>query len=663
MTRRDLLRYASGSLLLAGLPASLGAKNTPSQSLFFERYEIGKIRANARSGLLAPTYREWASRDLSELQDALHAFEQSGDIVRDFATIINRLTEFSLVQLVEPSSQRRDALLSALKRLISYPKWDYFLDGDKEIGIQRASLATVRILFAREVLDDAIDSSLDKKILDAIAAKGCLPCYRAVYGMDHPDTVTGWRFDDRHEGFYQLSMERWPMILGDNNLRSAPSSALGIGAIALLGHDPRAQQWLDTAVSSFQRVLRLFSPDGSYFEGLSYANYTLRTALNFFDAHARSVGGIDWSKKANFDGMLDFIASMQAGKNADGTPDIVNFSDARSSVYACVPAWIGKQTGNPLAQYQAEQMSLPTYFLDFLWYEPGKASSPPPPALLNVRNQLDWVLCRSGWDPDDAVLAFRSGGPCNHEHADRNHITYKFHGERLLTDLFGAAYDSRHSGWEMRKTKAHNSVLVNGMGNHYHDGQEGTNDSKSYAAITQYQVQGDTVWWTSDATAAYLIENDHITKVLRTVIFHKPDLVVVIDQVRLHFGEQPMSLRFFPDNRDAKAKLKTGKNDFLIERPQAQLHGTVYSKSDAPSITSTQLDVTPETGDFPCIEIETSPAFTHEIVTVLRANPRGSSPAKVNVTSTDKGWKLNSKQATFHIDTQSATPVIQLSLA
>ncbi|MDQ8187704.1 heparinase II/III family protein [Pelagicoccus sp. SDUM812002] len=664
MTRRDLLRYAGSSLMLASLPLSLKGKSTTPRSssggrLFFERDEIEKIRANARTKLLAPTFNDWTERTPQDLETALNAFEKSGDIIRDFASIINLLTELSIVQLVKPQPARRDALVSAITRLIGYETWDYFLDGSKPIGIQRASIATVRILFAREVLDGDIDAKLDKAILDAIAEKGCLPCYRAVYGMDHPDTVEGWSFDKRHEGFYDLSMERWPMILGDNNLRSAPSSALGIGAIALLGHDPRAEKWLATAESSFDRVLRLFSPDGSYFEGLSYAGYTLRTALNFFDAHARNGGTIDWAKKANFDGMLDFIATMQAGTQEDGTPDIVNFSDARSSVHVCIPAWIGKHTGNPLAQYEAENLSVANSFLDFIWYEPGKASSPPPESLQNVRNNLDWVLCRSGWGSQDAVLAFRSGGPCNHEHADRNHITYKIFGERLLTDLFGAAYDRRHSGWEMRKTKAHNSVLVNGLGHHYHDGSEGTNDSQAYAVITQFEDHGDTVWWTSDATAAYLIDNDHISKVLRTVIFAKPDIIVVVDQVRLHFGEQPMSLRFFPDNRDGVAKLSASKNSFLIERPQASLHGTVHSRTE-PNIATTKLDVTPETGDFPCVELSSPPAFTHEIVTVLQAAPKNKKPRKLSVSSTANGWLASEGDLKIDINTRNITPVVTL---
>ncbi|EDY83876.1 hypothetical protein VDG1235_3503 [Verrucomicrobiia bacterium DG1235] len=664
MTRRELLRIAGSSLLLGSLPstfkgATLDTTSSSQSRLFFNLDEVDQIRANAKTVLLAPTYKEWSEIDPNSLNTALNKFDKSGDIVRDFAAAIELLTKLSLVQIIDPSSERKTALISGIKRLISIEKWDYFLDGDKPIGIQRASIATVRLLFAREVLYGEIAPDLDRSILKAVAEKGCLPCYRTVYGMDHPDTVIGWKFDDRHAGFYDISMERWPMILGDNNLRSAPCSALGIGAIALQGHDPRADEWLETAISSSRHVLRTFSPDGSYFEGLSYSGYTLRTALNFFDAHARNGGKIDWVKEANFDGMIDFIVTMQAGRNADGTPDIVNFSDARSSVYPCVPAWIGKHTANPLAQYTAENLCLPKHFLDFLWYEPSKPSVAPLVSLENVRNDLDWVLCRSGWEANDAVLAFRSGGPCNHEHADRNHITYKVFGERLLTDLFGAAYDKRSPGWAMRHTQAHNSVLVNGLGHHYHDGAEGTNDSKAYAVITQFEDHGDTVWWTSDATAAYLIDNDHISKVLRTVIFAKPDVIVVIDQVRLHFGPQAMNARFYPDNRDGEAKLSANGNTFEIKRPYASLHGNVTSRGSI-SIAKQKLDVPLETGDFPCVEITSPPAFNHEVVTLLRATPTNKKARDIQVTPTDNGWLASGKNLQLKIDTRRIVPVITL---
>jgi len=395
----------------------------------------------------------------------------------------------------------------------------------------RASLAVERLLFVREVLGDALHGAREAALLDAIAEKGCIPCYRTLVGMDHPETVVGWRFDDNHQQVYEIDLSRWPEILGANNLRAIPTMGLGLGALALQDHDPRAGLWLDTSVSSAKHVLDFLSADGSYFEGLSYVDYAFRTLFTFLEGHARVAGTVDWAHEANFEGVAHFILAMQAGRKPDGDPDIVNFSDASYSVYPCVPAWIARQTGSGAAQYAVEHVSRPGYYLDFLWVEPERPSAPPPNGLKNARLDLDWVICRSGWAPDDAVLAFRSGGPANHEHADRNSFFYKYQGERLLNDHFGAAYDWRDPKWLLRLTEAHNAVLVDGQGHQYHNGEEGTNESQAEASLIRYEDDGDRVWWCSDATPAYRLVNDDIRRVRRTVLFAKPDVIVLFDQI------------------------------------------------------------------------------------------------------------------------------------
>lgn len=665
MTRRELIRLTGSSILFAGLPPTfrnldLDFSGINVSRLFFDPEDIPRIRANAKSRLLSPLYSSWESITPADLLATFDKFDESQDVIQDFAAAINALAHTALVQIVSPTQAREAALLEGVNRLVSIQHWDYFLDGDKPIGIQRASMATEHLLFVREVLGDAIDTAMDNRILDAVAEKGCLPCFRTVQGMDDPSTVEGWQFNERHAKYYDITMDRWPTILGANNLRAAPTGAMGIGALALLGRDPRAEEWLRLAVSSSQFVLSTFSPDGSYFEGLSYSEYTLRTSLSFFEAYARNGGTVDWLQHANFKGMLDFMLSMQLGRNADGSPDIVNFSDARTSINPGAPSWIGKYTGDPVAQFVAENISLPRFFLDFLWFDEGRPSQRPSTALKNVRNDLDWIICRSGWEDNDGVVAFRSGGPCNHEHADRNHITYKVFGERLLTDQFGAAYDKRHPGWLVRLTEAHNAVLVDGKGCRYHDGNEGVNDSQSYATVTAFGEHGDTVWWTSDASPAYLLDNDHITKVLRTVIFSKPDVIVILDQVRLHFGAQPMSVHFYPDNRDGAARLDVDGNTFVISRPKASLHGTVHSRQNI-DISSGRLGVPIETGDFPRIRLSSDPGFNHEIVTVLRANAQGTTGRTITVDETTSGWDIHGDNLNVRLDTSRVVPIVTVS--
>ena len=639
MHRRDLLKSGGSALALSAVVPFPFALPKRADRLFFAPEAVGQIRANARSPLLRPLYEAWEAAGTEALYAAVEKVEATGNIVYDFGSAMDTLSQVAVLHLVEPTERREAALLDAIRATVAFPKWDFFFDGDAVIGIQRASMATTRLLFAREVLGGALGADLDRQLLDAIAEKGCLPCYRTIIGMDHPETVVGWRFDDEHASLYEIDMRRWPQILGAVNLRAVPTMGLGLGALALRGRDRRAGLWLDTAVSSAKRFLDFVSADGSYFEGLSYVDYSFRTLFAFLDAHERIEGTVDWAKQANFEGVARFILVMQAGRR-EGELDIVNFSDAGRSVFPCVPSWIARKTGSGLAQWVAERVSQPGLYLDFLWYEPERDATPPPPALKNARLDLDWVVARSGWEADDAVLAFRSGGPANHEHADRNSFFYKAYGERLLTDHFGAAYDWRQPKWLLRLTEAHNAVLVDGRGHQYHGGEEGTNESQAEATLIRYEDDGDRVWWTSDATPAYALVDADVARVRRTVLFAKPDVVVLLDQIGKESTPSRAAVRFFPDNRDEAAALETGAGTFTIRRPKATLHGWTFARAPL-ALTTDRLDLDPEWGVYPYVEVGAEPGRVHEVVTVLVARPAGGGPAPTPEVQPDgDGWML-----------------------
>lgn len=665
MLRRDVLRLGGtallGSLALPAWTRSLtSASSEAAGPLFFDPANLDRIRAAATSPLLAPTYADWAEDSPDVLREAVAQAVATGEILRDLRQALEALTRASIVQLIDPTPDRQAAMLEAVAVLVDRPKWDYFYDGpgeDTVIGIMRASLATVRLLLAREVLGDAIPPELDARLLAAVAEKGCLPCFNTIDGMNRPETVAGWRFDDQHASTYAIDMRRWPEILGANNLRAIPTMGLGLGALALRGHDPRADEWLATAEDSALRFLATFSPDGSYFEGVSYVDYALRTLLAFLDAHARLAGTVDWTKAANWDGIVDFILTMQAGVTDSGQPDVVNISDARRSVYPCIPAWIGQTTGTPLAQWTAEHVSEPGYYLDFLWYRPDQPAAPPPDRLKNVRTALDWVVCRTGWEAGDAVLSFRSGGPANHEHADRNSLLFKIHGERLLTDHHGAAYDWRQPGWLLRLTQAHNAVLIDGRGHQYHNGEEGTNESQAAARIVAYEADGDRVWWSSDATQAYRLVDPNVVSVVRTVAYAKPGVIVVFDTVRTS-APATVDVRFHPDNRDGAAVLATEGAMFMIERPRAVLHGRTFAQAPL-TVEMRRLDLPAEAGAYPFVEAHASEAIDHAIVTVLAAGPVGMAAPPLEARAEADGWRFAAGDVRGRLVTTGATPSVR----
>lgn len=671
ITRRDALKLGGMALAGAGfLPFSLGAPRkrplAPGR-LFFDEEDIPRIRENARSPLLEPTYAQWAEASPSALIEGWETFAKTGNIVYDMRDFWAAFEHSALVYIVDPTEERREALLFGFEKVVDLPKWDYLMDGEEDIGLMRAAMAVSRLLFAREALGDAFGRDLNERFLIALAEKGAAPCERTIRGMNAPDSVVGWRYDPDHPPINDFSLENWPYFLGRTNLRGTCSMGLGLAALALEGRDSRCDDWMDTAIDSTYQVFSEFSPNGSYSEGLSYGAYALRLVLQFCEAHYRSRGTVDWAEAVNWSGIIDDVAVMQAGKKSDGTPDVVNFSDARSSIHPCVGSWIRERVGDGAAQFAAEEFSAPGYFLDFLWYRPDESRAGPRRELMNYRTDLDWVISRSGWKADDAVLAFRSGGPANHEHADRNSFLFKAYGERLLNDPFGAAYERRDPKWTLRMTKAHNAILIGGRGHQYHEGEEGVNAGLAEARIVSFVDGGDRVCWSSDATHAYRLANGNVSKVLRTVAFAKPDVIVVLDQVELE-QEEAVEVRFFPDNRDGLARLTGRGRSFELKRPRASLHGAVGAKRDL-AVTTRRLDFAedliagavlekPESlGDYPFVSVRSAPAKRHEICTVLRAvENAGNVEPDIAIRKVRVGWKLGVDGMNGILNTKKGIP-------
>ncbi len=167
--------------------------------------------------------------------------------------------------------------------------------------------------------------------------------------------------------------------------------------------------------------------------------------------------------------------------------DIVNFGDANVPVEISVAAWVARTHGDPVAQMVARDIGQVNSNYGLIWYESEAKFAPPEPALLDDRMANDRVVSRSGWTAADGVVALRSGGPANHEHADRNSVIFKAHGDRLLNDPFKAAYQWTLPRWKLRLTGSHTAVLIDGKGHEYNDGHEGTNASLAFAHVTAFQ--------------------------------------------------------------------------------------------------------------------------------------------------------------------------------
>jgi hypothetical protein len=601
---------------LAGhIPAPV--QGSKSSGLLFDKADIPRIRETFKLPRFAPYWKSLIDADLEADKTYLRTGAKLNNHAVDFLKVRLILERTSFAYTIGGEKRHLDVALMAIDKMLEYKKWDYFLEGGEfTMGLQRAPEATIAMSFALEWMNDDLSADLKKEIEKQIGEKGAPACYRTLYGLKYPDRVRGWKFDPESDYPYPVDMKRWPLILNSTNLKVIPICGLGVAACLLYDRHPQAKQWLNLAMSSAKAFAPMFGIDGCYDEGVSYWGYTALHMTMFLEIVNRRLG-IDERNLLNFPGTVRY--GLQMSMPTIGKPDdCVNFGDASVVGDVSFAAWVGRKFRDPISQYVTRSVSEIKTYHGAIWYDPSLEPRVPGPDLYDVRFANDIVVSRTGWDTDSSVVAMRSGGPANHEHADRNSVIFKAFGERLLHDPLHAAYPYTLPHWVLRLTEAHTAVLINGKGHQYHDGHEGTNASWAEASVVQYKPTEHSLVVTSDATGAYQLVNPDVALVRRTLVFLKPDILLLFDRVKMKSAASKVQLRFQIYNEDGKGQSAMMQSGFLIKRPQATLRGTLAGTT--PISMKSGVHTTPkEVGVYPYLEAEAGETLDHQILTICTA--------------------------------------------
>lgn len=684
-SRRTFLKTTAALAALPLLRLPLSAGEAPVQSpaagrrgLLFDAADLPRIRANLDLPRLAEVRAKLLEVDFAQETKFLHELRLNNHVA-DFLRAWQLVENCAFAYTVWGDRRQLDLALLAMRRLCDYPRWDYFLEGGKDtIGLQRAPEATIACCLALDWLGDAVPADLVAAVEHRIATEGAPACYRSLYGMKYPDRVRGWTFDpeDDYPQAYRVSMARWPLILNATNLKIIPTCGLGIAALWLHGRHPEAGKWLQLSRQSAQAFAVMYGSDGAYDEGVGYWGYTTTHLAMLAEAIYRRLG-LDDRKLINYPGTIryalslampcggDRVADPKLGTTYNATPkgdyipalDLVNFSDSGVGMDVTVAAWVGTTANDPLSNYVATHTGTFRQLQGAIWYHPDAAEQAPGAALKDVRLSNDWVVSRTGWAPADTVVALRSGGPANHEHADRNSIVFKAHGDRLFHDPFHAGYSYTTPRWRLRLTSAHTALLIDGQGHQYHDGREGTNSSWASAAVTDFRTGPDWMTVTSDATEAYALVLPDTRRVTRTLVFLKPDVLVILDRVSLQQAA-PVQLRFQIFNEDGNGRGTAAGAAFGIDRPRSALRATLAA-TGAVQTSLGRLDLPESEGVFPFVEVVSARATEHEIVTACTVAPAGEAHGALTVARAGEGWRITGTHRGQRVDlTLAATGTV-----
>lgn len=539
-------------------------------ALFFDREQLGGFRALYASAAYEPLRSRIESLDRTRERKFLKDEIRYNDQLYDIARISDRAIDMAFHYLMTGDKDAGELATEYMDALMRFGRWDYFLEGgDKVFGLQRAPGATIAASICWDWLDGYADKSTRDGWLKTMGERGCEPSWLALYGMRYPDRVIGWTMDEsstyfEHRPNDRIDLSNWPHILNRTNLKAVPASALAIGAVAYaraFGADDRVNKWIEQSTSSLRSFGELYAVDGSYDEGVSYANYTSASiaqatvALERYesDADAELSGGLQLYDEINWAGYVDYLIGMSMATAANPA-QIVNFGDASGAATAAVPYWVASRVHDQRARWYGDVLSQERDLWSLLWHPKDVEPKAGRQGLSFWHSALDLIVARTGYRPEDLVVAMRSGGPSNHEHADRNSLVFKWGGEVLVVDPSRPPYSFADPSWMMRTTAGHSAVLIDGAGHQYHDGRQGTNPSDAVASIIRTGEREGYVYWTSDATPAYQLVDDDIASVTRTVyVFDGIEAALVLDAVRKKTTPSLIEARFFGDNRKAVA--------------------------------------------------------------------------------------------------------------
>lgn len=591
-SRREFLQITTLSLSALCL-SSWRTGSTPrgadlSFALFFAEDRLPAMRRHfAENPLFAPLRSRLAAFDRAKERLFLEKEVRYNDHLYHIARLADSAQQLAFYYLMTGDKEAARLSADCIRTIMRFPKWDYFLEAGKEvIGIQRASSSVIATALCADWLGKTVSPQERAEWLATMSERGCEPCFRSLYGMRYPERVVGWSMDStstyfEHRPGDRFDLRNWPHILDKTNLKAVPAAALAIGAVAcqqLFGRSADSGRWLEQAIFSLRSFAENFRSDGSYTEGVSYANYA---ALHLVQATTvlQRFQIVDLTDMINWPGYIDYAFGM-AMPVQDDPYEIVNFGDngnPKSSVAgkpkrSAVPMWVAAEFHDRRALWFAENLGGEVDEWSLAWHAAELSAEAPPAGPQLWRSDLDWIVARTGYAPADLVVAMRSGGPLNHEHADRNSLIVKCFGETLVADPLYPPYSFSDPSWMMRTTLGHSALLIDGKPHQYHDGSQGTNASEAVARLVRKGERAGYFYWTSEATQAYQLVIPEVQSVTRTVVvLHQLPAVLIFDKVTKAVQPATIQARFFAYNLDGKGSVNATADGFVTRRPLARL--------------------------------------------------------------------------------------------
>lgn len=306
---------------------------------------------------------------------------------------------------------------------------------------------------------------------------------------------------------------------------------LGEVGIAFLGEIEGADDWVWFAANVFFNTYPVWSDDdGGWHEGSSYwSSYVSR--FTWWADVMREAMGIDAYDKPYFSKVGYYpMYLLPPGKVGGGFGDLTARRTARHNRQLMTV--LAAQAQNPHWQWYVDQVGGPDPVGGYIGFIRGRlpgVQAKPPIDLPSSRLFAGTGRAYLNSDLTDASqgvqVVFKSSpfGTQSHGYESNNSFLLWAYGKRLLIrsgyrDIYGSAH---HQNW-MWSTRSTNCITINGQSQMKHS-------ARAQGRITAFETTPALDVVIGDATDSYA-EGVELFK--RAIIFVKPDLIIVYDQLR-----------------------------------------------------------------------------------------------------------------------------------
>ena len=447
----------------------------------------------------------------------------------------------------------------------------------------------------------------------------CLP---AIYDLLHNYlNDSERRLAQRTVAHYASLVERRLLKLdfmhspGDSHAGRIPAY-LGEAAIVLHGTgavpDETLKRWLSYALEIYGSVFPHFGgPDGGWAEGVFYSSSYTKWYLPFFSAVARFAGK-NFLDRPFYQRLPHYFLHFAAPER-ENHPFCDGYwcnsdDDEWPGFYAQNPFRVYSQrTGPQLARDWNTVLATPDIFrlhlLDVFLpdmpppsknvsFEASDAQAFPDAGLAALHTNLaDYK--------NDTVLSLRASryGAVSHQHEDQGGFAIS-HGKTTLitpSGYYGAGYGTKHHFEWTRRTKAHNCILIDGVGQ--------PREHTATAKITACGIDGNVRYANADLTPAYPMLKSYT----RSYTLEKRGDVSVAVVRDVLTADKPVTVSFL--NHTLSEPVCNADGTVTVERSGAKLE-IIPRQGLKPEVTmSDRFDVDVNANVLPEFQVETPPQY------------------------------------------------------